>query len=292
MSRKNYKWKRDKVEEAVKNSTNYSETLRYLGRSHTGGNNGTIRKYIKLWGIRTSHFLSNADKSNRKCPKCDSIVPHRINIGGKQKLLNNRKYCLDCSPFGSHNQRKTDISEEEREKRDRNARLVNDYRRLAKQTCIEYCGGKCIICGYNRCVSGLVFHHLNSNEKDFSLSGKAWSWIRVKKEIDKCVLLCQNCHCEIHEAIIEVPKNLPKRIVPDNSYTRGRPEKQPQKETLGRDHLRINKRKVERPPYDQLLKEIEETSYVQVGKKYGISNVAVHKWIKMYEKYGDKISLK
>jgi len=45
------------------------------------------------------------------------------------------------------------------------------------------------------------------------------------------------------------------------------------------------KRKVKRPPYKQLLKEIEETSYVAVGKKYGVSDNAIRKWIKFYQKH-------
>ena len=44
-------------------------------------------------------------------------------------------------------------------------------------------------------------------------------------------------------------------------------------------------RKVERPPYEQLKAEVRATSYVQVGKKYGVSDNAIRKWIKMYEKY-------
>ena len=46
----------------------------------------------------------------------------------------------------------------------------------------------------------------------------------------------------------------------------------------------LNQRKVERPPYEQLLKEIEETNYCVVGKKYNVSDNAIRKWIKQYEK--------
>lgn len=54
------------------------------------------------------------------------------------------------------------------------------------------------------------------------------------------------------------------------------------------ENTRKHTRKVERPPYDQLKKEIEETSYVQVGKKYGVSDNTIRKWIKHYEKYMNK----
>jgi hypothetical protein len=42
-------------------------------------------------------------------------------------------------------------------------------------------------------------------------------------------------------------------------------------------------RKVERPPYEQLIREIEETSYLAVGRKYGVSDTAVRKWVRWYE---------
>jgi len=78
---------------------------------------------------------------------------------------------------------------------------VIEARRKRKKECIEYKGGKCKICGYNKCISSLVFHHVDPNKKDFGISEKgiSRSWIIVKKELDKCVLLCQNCHCETHE---------------------------------------------------------------------------------------------
>jgi hypothetical protein len=69
-----------------------------------------------------------------------------------------------------------------------------------KLMAIEYKGGKCSKCGYNKCVDVLHFHHRNPNEKEFSISGKGItrSWEKVKKELDKCDLLCSNCHGELH----------------------------------------------------------------------------------------------
>ena len=68
---------------------------------------------------------------------------------------------------------------------------------------VEYKGGKCESCGYNRNIAALEFHHLNPLEKDFNISNKGYtkSWENVKKEIDKCILVCANCHREIHDEI-------------------------------------------------------------------------------------------
>jgi len=46
------------------------------------------------------------------------------------------------------------------------------------------------------------FHHTNSKEKDFKISGISVSWERIKKELDKCVLVCKNCHGEIEAGLI------------------------------------------------------------------------------------------
>lgn len=65
---------------------------------------------------------------------------------------------------------------------------------------VDYLGGKCNRCGYNKCIDALDFHHINPKEKDFNFSenGHCRSWERVKKELDKCELLCANCHREEH----------------------------------------------------------------------------------------------
>lgn len=65
---------------------------------------------------------------------------------------------------------------------------------------VEYLGGKCLKCGYNKSLHALSFHHRNPESKDKNYKRcKLWSWNRLKKELDKCDLLCHNCHAEIHE---------------------------------------------------------------------------------------------
>jgi len=80
-------------------------------------------------------------------------------------------------------------------------KAVSKRRKKIRDMAIEYKGGKCSICGYNKCKNALEFHHLNSNEKEFGLSqsGLTRSWDKVKKEIDKCILVCANCHRELHD---------------------------------------------------------------------------------------------
>lgn len=77
---------------------------------------------------------------------------------------------------------------------------VSELRREVKLKCIEYKGGKCQQCGYSKCPGALVFHHIDPTEKEFAISsnGVSRSFEKCKPELDKCVLLCQNCHAEIH----------------------------------------------------------------------------------------------
>jgi len=85
---------------------------------------------------------------------------------------------------------------------------VSKRRRKLKELAVAYKGGSCRAkkCGYNRSIAALEFHHLDPNKKDFSLSssGTTKSWDSIKIELDKCVLLCANCHREIHNNIINL----------------------------------------------------------------------------------------
>jgi hypothetical protein len=81
------------------------------------------------------------------------------------------------------------------------SKSVVDWRKRTKIKLVEYKGGCCEICGYNKCVGALSFHHKNPSEKDFNISAKSYSYERLKNEVDKCILVCNNCHTEIHEEI-------------------------------------------------------------------------------------------
>ena len=72
-----------------------------------------------------------------------------------------------------------------------------------KQKAVNYLGGQCSQCGYNKTLNALHFHHLDPKEKSFELSKnilrcKAWEVIVI--ELNKCILVCANCHAEIHSA--------------------------------------------------------------------------------------------
>lgn len=85
-------------------------------------------------------------------------------------------------------------------------RAVQKRRVKIKELSIDYKGGKCEKCGYNKCKDALDFHHLNPDEKDFGIGHKGYTraWEKIKIELDKCILVCANCHREIHAELNKI----------------------------------------------------------------------------------------
>ena len=77
---------------------------------------------------------------------------------------------------------------------DRNKRKENKLR------AISLFGGKCSLCGYNKCSAALDFHHTDPNKKDDDIKDmfNKYSWETTYKELKKCILVCSNCHRELH----------------------------------------------------------------------------------------------
>jgi len=70
---------------------------------------------------------------------------------------------------------------------------------MLKLKAVNYKGGKCIKCGYDKCMAVLAFHHRDPKEKEFAWNQlKKLSWAIIVKELDKCDLLCHNCHGVLH----------------------------------------------------------------------------------------------
>ena len=85
------------------------------------------------------------------------------------------------------------------ERKIKNYKKVLTRRQKLKEMAVEYKGGKCVICGYDKCIWALEFHHRNPKERDFGISVyNNLAWEKIKSEIEKCDLLCSNCHKELH----------------------------------------------------------------------------------------------
>lgn len=81
---------------------------------------------------------------------------------------------------------------------------VSEVRRKLKQRAVEYLGGKCRRCSYDKCSAAMDFHHRDPTQKEFRIaSGHTRKWEFIRAELDKCDLLCSNCHRELHAALDE-----------------------------------------------------------------------------------------
>ena len=94
------------------------------------------------------------------------------------------------------------------DRREELIKAVAKRRRKIKLLSIQYKGGKCQVCWYNKYVGALDLHHINGHQKSFGIADKGYtrSWEIVKKELDKCILVCANCHREIEAGITQLPR--------------------------------------------------------------------------------------
>lgn len=77
-----------------------------------------------------------------------------------------------------------------------------ERRKARKQQAIEYLGGKCLDCGLIDDPEVFDFHHTDPSSKDFTIAKNFKSFDSIKAELDKCILLCANCHRKRHAANI------------------------------------------------------------------------------------------
>lgn len=177
-----------------------------------------------------------------------------------------------------------------------NYQNVKDFRIRQKKRIIYVMGEKCSLCGYNKCDSALELHHINPEEKDFTFAkntNKAWD--KIVNELPKTILVCANCHREIHANLIK--KKLETSFIPQRA-------KQIEEEILltksGNKKVEktckycgkiisyyatacpecsaIARRKIGRPTREELKNLIRTTPFIQIAKKYDVTDNAIRKW--------------
>jgi hypothetical protein len=173
---------------------------------------------------------------------------------------------------------------------------VKRWRKTAKQRIIDAMGGECCICGYNKCHSALALHHLNPAEKDFSfgkMRANPKNWDTIVKELRKCILLCHNCHHELHEGITTLPFILPsfneqyadyklaQRILNDPMEKCSTCNKMKSIHTKYCSLQCAGKSKY-KVPWDNidLQLELQSKSILQLADEVGCSDTAIHKRLK------------
>jgi len=155
---------------------------------------GTVGYHLK--GLKTRKNINALNDDLKK-----EIIEYYIKCKNFSDTFNNFKY-LSLSKYNIKNflienkiylhNGKFNIN-----KNSKSQNVIN-WKRKKKLELIEYKGGKCVICGYNKCASALEFHHRDPNQKDFGIGNSSFSFKKMKIEVDKCDLVCSNCHREIH----------------------------------------------------------------------------------------------
>ena len=185
-------------------------------------------------------------------------------------------------------------------KRCSNKNYVDKRRKKLKQLAVAYKGGKCVICGYNKCVASLDFHHISDKSFGIGSRGFTRSWEILKPELDKCILVCRNCHGEIHWGDVTITSQMliaqgsdlePTRYFerPKTSYNKVCKHCLGDYSTLRSNQIyctdncrHLADRKIDRPSQDELEDMLKTMSYCAVGRKYGVSDNAIRKWEKSY----------
>ena len=108
--------------------------------------------------------------AERECPICRTIFRPR------NGSANQRTCCYNCMPNG-----------------------IQLTRGMFLAKIKEARGGCCIRCGYNTTIKALEFHHLDPDKKDFTISDYHFKLKDAIAESKKCILLCANCHRELHD---------------------------------------------------------------------------------------------
>ena len=173
---------------------------------------------------------------------------------------------------------------------------VSVWRKKLKQRAIALFGGRCCVCNYDRCSAALEFHHLDPTQKDFSIAqayANPKKWETIVEELSKCVLVCANCHREIHQGILVLENK--SYILTDTDYRLV--EKTHHKCACGTT-IKLTQKycspscsSKNRQTTNWLLekdnilhkRDILRLSYVDIGKSYGVSDNTIRKWYNKFK---------
>lgn len=118
----------------------------------------------------------------KTCPKCKNVYPETTEYFHTRPNRSDLSgYCIKCANSLS-------------------SKRISNTRRNLKKIAVEIMGGKCHLCGFKKSIWAFDFHHLDSNQKDSGISNIK-SISKLKEELKKCILICSNCHMEIHSGL-------------------------------------------------------------------------------------------
>ena len=167
---------------------------------------------------------------------------------------------------------------------------VMNWRNRTKQRLIEYKGGKCERCGYDKIQypRAFVFHHNDPSKKEMSLSKVCRALEKLKKEVDKCTLLCARCHAEIHDEAdekkrqfrLDIKPRTPRKLKLCKYCGTGFKTYHRKQKFCSVKCKAIGTRKVLNRPSKHVLKNMRKSmSLTSIGKKFGVTHGTIQKWL-------------
>ena len=150
--------------------------------AETRRGSASVRLWLRRYGLQTERQVTY--RPNRDLPP--ELWRHCLRHGRTRFVRTGRKTHYRCAACG--------------------VERVSERRRRVKRILVEEAGGRCAVCGYDRYVGALQFHHLDPGEKAFvvSLRGVTKGIESIRSEARKCVLLCANCHAEVEAGMVEI----------------------------------------------------------------------------------------
>ena len=176
-----------------------------------------------------------------------------------------------------------------------NVQAVTDFRKRRKENLIRVLGSCCCLCGYDKCIGALEFHHIEPENKKYQLSnGNCHKIEDDLEEAKKCLLVCANCHREIHTTDIYQNIDLWKYQIYNEDFANSLLYKEQEeykcsncgkiisrysKSGMCASCVQLGNRKVEnRPSREELKKLIREMPFTKIAELYNCSDNAIRKW--------------
>ena len=173
---------------------------------------------------------------------------------------------------------------------------VKAIRQKRKEDLVYVMGGKCVLCGYDKCMSALEFHHVDKSKKERQLStGNYRKWEDDIEEVKKCALVCSNCHREIEAFGLDVDISFDQEKYEEITAKKAQ-EKERKINYCRKCGVEIDRdafycklcwptlsRKVERPSREKLKDLIRSNSFLTLSKMFDVSDNAIRKWCISYQ---------